>query len=187
MASRAGVTQLAECLLPKQNVAGSNPVSRSTFPSVLSATLCLRLRRPGSRAGSLRARATTLRLRAIGPGREAAVARPRPSDATVTSGGVLSRDYARASIVTVTSWPISTFAKARAIKRKTPWFGRTEGMSVRPPCRNHPQSDVHMSRQVRLQVSCLASGAGRPLRVEHAPRLRSPSDSPRTPPPVAQD
>ena len=26
----AGVTQLAECLLPKQNVAGSNPVSRST-------------------------------------------------------------------------------------------------------------------------------------------------------------
>ena len=27
--SRAGVTQLAECLLPKQNVAGSNPVSRS--------------------------------------------------------------------------------------------------------------------------------------------------------------
>ena len=25
----AGVTQLAECLLPKQNVAGSNPVSRS--------------------------------------------------------------------------------------------------------------------------------------------------------------
>jgi hypothetical protein len=29
-ASRAGVTQLAECLLPKQNVAGSNPVSRST-------------------------------------------------------------------------------------------------------------------------------------------------------------
>ena len=30
-ASRAGVTQLAECLLPKQNVAGSNPVSRSTL------------------------------------------------------------------------------------------------------------------------------------------------------------
>ena len=29
---RAGVTQLAECLLPKQNVAGSNPVSRSTSP-----------------------------------------------------------------------------------------------------------------------------------------------------------
>jgi hypothetical protein len=28
--SQAGVTQLAECLLPKQNVAGSNPVSRST-------------------------------------------------------------------------------------------------------------------------------------------------------------
>ncbi len=27
--NRAGVTQLAECLLPKQNVAGSNPVSRS--------------------------------------------------------------------------------------------------------------------------------------------------------------
>ncbi len=27
---RAGVTQLAECLLPKQNVAGSNPVSRSS-------------------------------------------------------------------------------------------------------------------------------------------------------------
>ena len=26
---RAGVTQLAECLLPKQDVAGSNPVSRS--------------------------------------------------------------------------------------------------------------------------------------------------------------
>ena len=35
-ASRAGVTQLAECLLPKQNVAGSNPVSRSIFqPGVL--------------------------------------------------------------------------------------------------------------------------------------------------------
>ena len=35
-ASRAGVTQLAECLLPKQNVAGSNPVSRSnTFKSPL--------------------------------------------------------------------------------------------------------------------------------------------------------
>jgi hypothetical protein len=30
--SRAGVTQLAECQLPKLNVAGSNPVSRSTFP-----------------------------------------------------------------------------------------------------------------------------------------------------------
>ena len=29
-ASRAGVTQLAECQLPKLNVAGSNPVSRST-------------------------------------------------------------------------------------------------------------------------------------------------------------
>ena len=29
-ASRAGVTQLAEYLLPKQNVAGSIPVSRST-------------------------------------------------------------------------------------------------------------------------------------------------------------
>ena len=29
--SRAGVTQLAECLLPKQDVAGSSPVSRSTF------------------------------------------------------------------------------------------------------------------------------------------------------------
>ena len=28
----AGVTQLAECLLPKQNVAGSNPVSRSKRP-----------------------------------------------------------------------------------------------------------------------------------------------------------
>src|SRR4029079_9326770 len=28
--SRAGVTQLAECQLPKLNVAGSNPVSRST-------------------------------------------------------------------------------------------------------------------------------------------------------------
>src|SRR3990170_3836415 len=41
-ASRAGVTQLAECLLPKQNVAGSNPVSRSTSSFVLSATLCLR-------------------------------------------------------------------------------------------------------------------------------------------------
>ena len=35
VASRAGVTQLAECLLPKQNVAGSNPVSRSTFPTSL--------------------------------------------------------------------------------------------------------------------------------------------------------
>jgi hypothetical protein len=32
LCSRAGVTQLAECLLPKQNVAGSNPVSRSTLP-----------------------------------------------------------------------------------------------------------------------------------------------------------
>ena len=30
--SRAGVTQLAECQLPKLNVAGSNPVSRSTLP-----------------------------------------------------------------------------------------------------------------------------------------------------------
>ena len=39
---RAGVTQLAECLLPKQNVAGSNPVSRSTFPFVPSTTLCMR-------------------------------------------------------------------------------------------------------------------------------------------------
>ena len=36
-ASRAGVTQLAECLLPKQNVAGSNPVSRS---NVLSRDIC---------------------------------------------------------------------------------------------------------------------------------------------------
>ena len=35
-ASRAGVTQLAECLLPKQNVAGSNPVSRSISPSAFS-------------------------------------------------------------------------------------------------------------------------------------------------------
>ena len=26
---RAGVTQLAECLLPKQNVVGSNPIARS--------------------------------------------------------------------------------------------------------------------------------------------------------------
>ena len=26
----AGVTQLAECLLPKQNVVGSNPITRST-------------------------------------------------------------------------------------------------------------------------------------------------------------
>ncbi len=32
-AYRAGVTQLAECLLPKQNVAGSNPVSRSKPPN----------------------------------------------------------------------------------------------------------------------------------------------------------
>ena len=32
--SRAGVTQLAECQLPKLNVAGSNPVSRSTFPVI---------------------------------------------------------------------------------------------------------------------------------------------------------
>ena len=31
--SRAGVTQLAECLLSKQNVAGSIPASRSTSPS----------------------------------------------------------------------------------------------------------------------------------------------------------
>ena len=30
--SRAGVTQLAECQLPKLNVAGSNPVSRSSPP-----------------------------------------------------------------------------------------------------------------------------------------------------------
>ena len=35
---RAGVTQLAECLLPKQNVAGSNPVSRSTSPFMPRAT-----------------------------------------------------------------------------------------------------------------------------------------------------
>ena len=34
--SRAGVTQLAECQLPKLNVAGSNPVSRSTFPQTCS-------------------------------------------------------------------------------------------------------------------------------------------------------
>ena len=34
----AGVTQLAECLLPKQNVAGSNPVSRSNLPIVDSGT-----------------------------------------------------------------------------------------------------------------------------------------------------
>lgn len=27
---RAGVTQLAECLLPKQNVVGSNPITRSS-------------------------------------------------------------------------------------------------------------------------------------------------------------
>jgi hypothetical protein len=27
----AGVTQLVECLLPKQNVTGSNPVTRSTI------------------------------------------------------------------------------------------------------------------------------------------------------------
>ena len=60
--SRAGVTQLAECLLPKQNVAGSNPVSRSSFPFVRSTTLCLRVRRLGSRAGWPRARATTLGL-----------------------------------------------------------------------------------------------------------------------------
>ena len=32
-ASRAGVAQLAERLLPKQKVAGSNPVSRSSFVS----------------------------------------------------------------------------------------------------------------------------------------------------------
>ena len=32
-ASRAGVTQLAECQLPKLNVAGSNPVSRSNSPT----------------------------------------------------------------------------------------------------------------------------------------------------------
>ncbi len=31
-ACRAGVTQSVECLLPKQNVAGSSPVSRSTSP-----------------------------------------------------------------------------------------------------------------------------------------------------------
>ncbi len=31
---RAGVTQLAEYLLPKQNVAGSNPVSRSKLPPI---------------------------------------------------------------------------------------------------------------------------------------------------------
>jgi hypothetical protein len=28
---RAGVTQLAECLLPKQNVDGSNPFTRSSY------------------------------------------------------------------------------------------------------------------------------------------------------------
>ena len=39
--SRAGVTQLVECLLPKQNVAGSSPVSRSTSPSELETTPCL--------------------------------------------------------------------------------------------------------------------------------------------------
>ncbi len=27
--ARAGVTQLAECLLPKQDVVGSNPIARS--------------------------------------------------------------------------------------------------------------------------------------------------------------
>ena len=31
---RAGVTQSVECLLPKQNVAGSSPVSRSTFSNM---------------------------------------------------------------------------------------------------------------------------------------------------------
>ena len=29
---RAGVTQLVECLLPKQNVVGSSPITRSNFP-----------------------------------------------------------------------------------------------------------------------------------------------------------
>ena len=33
--SRAGVTQLAECQLPKLNVAGSNPVSRSNIPVLI--------------------------------------------------------------------------------------------------------------------------------------------------------
>ena len=32
MALIAGVTQLAECLLPKQNVVGSNPITRSRDP-----------------------------------------------------------------------------------------------------------------------------------------------------------
>src|ERR1035437_8900981 len=39
---RAGVTQLAECLLPKQNVAGSNPVSRSTSPQTAGRDALLR-------------------------------------------------------------------------------------------------------------------------------------------------
>ena len=30
----AGVTQLAECLLPKQDVVGSNPITRSDEPPV---------------------------------------------------------------------------------------------------------------------------------------------------------
>ena len=33
LAILAGVTQLAECLLPKQNVVGSNPITRSAIPS----------------------------------------------------------------------------------------------------------------------------------------------------------
>ena len=41
---RAGVTQLGECLLPKQDVEGSCPSSRSTSPSVLSVTRRLRVR-----------------------------------------------------------------------------------------------------------------------------------------------
>ena len=35
----AGVTQLAECLLPKQNVVGSNPITRSPPAEVKSACL----------------------------------------------------------------------------------------------------------------------------------------------------
>jgi hypothetical protein len=39
---RAGVTQSVECLLPKQNVAGSSPVSRSTFPLTLTGRMSIR-------------------------------------------------------------------------------------------------------------------------------------------------
>jgi hypothetical protein len=39
MDAHAGVTQLAECLLPKQNVVGSNPITRSILTTPPPTTL----------------------------------------------------------------------------------------------------------------------------------------------------